>query len=92
MKISLADLVNIRVWGDYEGNIGVSFDPIDPMKNVIVDEKALENLNGFLTEKLRGQSAQSPNAQNYIKEYCHKWLDEFHRLGYIELEDVKWDD
>lgn len=87
--IGIGDLVDIRLHTDFEGYVSVSFDPKDPSKNVVIDEDALKKLNATLSERLAGHTAHDPNVIGFLKEYCEKWLTEFHQLGYVVLEDVE---
>ncbi|MBI2449669.1 hypothetical protein HYV49_05225 [Candidatus Pacearchaeota archaeon] len=91
-QVGLADQVEVRVFSDHYGNVNVVFDPIDPSKNVICDEKALESLNAELNERMQGMSLNHPNTIPWIKEYCLSWLNEFHKHDLVILEDASLKD
>ena len=89
--VNIADLIKITI---YQGksNFDVQIDCLDPKKNIVFDEKALQTFNEQLTDRCRGMSAGDPKTQKYIEEFTYRMITELARNGLVELEDAKEQD
>jgi hypothetical protein len=80
-NVSIADQVKVSVFKGMptpqdRNPVVVSVDSLDPEKRVVFDEKALAELNNKLTEKMKAENINNPNAFQYLEEFVTKMVEE----------------
>jgi flagella basal body P-ring formation protein FlgA len=86
--VSILDQIRIFVFQNTPENFEVTFECLDETKNVVVDQKALKELNGQITERTKNLSAKDPRSAKYIEEFVARMLEALHKNGLVEIVDI----
>jgi hypothetical protein len=83
--VSILDQIRIHILQPTPGNVEVHFECLDNTKNVIIDQKALKEMNHQITERTKDMSANDPKTLKYIEEFVAKLLEALWQNGLVEL-------
>jgi hypothetical protein len=88
-NVNIADLVVVTATRlPKTTNYIVDITPLDKMKHVVFDTKALETMNEKISEKASQFEACDPRAKQYIEEFVSRMLPEMDRCGLLIYEDI----
>jgi hypothetical protein len=87
-SVDILDRLDIVLFQPVPGHYSVDFACKEKHKQLVIEPSARLALEKVLTEKCRDHSANDENTRGYIKEYVGRWLQKFHKLNLVAIEDV----